>query len=80
MSAMLPYGRQSVDEDDVAAVAAVLRGDWLTTGPAVTAFERGLADYTGAALCRHRHQRYGGAARRLRRRRRGPGTRSSRRR
>jgi UDP-4-amino-4,6-dideoxy-N-acetyl-beta-L-altrosamine transaminase len=49
MSAMLPYGRQSVDEDDVAAVTAVLRGDWLTTGPAVTAFERGLADYTGAA-------------------------------
>ena len=39
MSAMLPYGRQSIDEDDVAAVADVLRGDWLTTGPAVDAFE-----------------------------------------
>ena len=64
MSAMLPYGRQSVDEDDVAAVAAVLRGDWLTTGPAVTAFERGLAELHRRRLRRHRHQRYGGAARR----------------
>ena len=33
LSAMLPYGRQSISEDDVEAVAAVLRGDWLTTGP-----------------------------------------------
>lgn len=40
---MLPYGRQSVNEDDVEAVAAVLRGDWLTTGPTVTAFEEELA-------------------------------------
>lgn len=45
---MLPYGRQSINEDDVAAVSEVLRGDWLTTGPAVTAFEEALADYTGA--------------------------------
>ncbi len=43
----IPYGRQSVDEDDIAAVTAVLRGDWLTTGPAVLAFERDLA-----AACR----------------------------
>ena len=28
---MLPYGRQSIDESDVEAVAEVLRGDWLTT-------------------------------------------------
>ncbi|MEO7000156.1 MAG: aminotransferase class V-fold PLP-dependent enzyme [Terracoccus sp.] len=40
---MLPYGRQSVDESDIAAVEAVLRGDWLTTGPAVTAFEGDLS-------------------------------------
>lgn len=45
----LPYGRQSIDEDDIAAVAAVLRGDWLTQGPAVEAFERTLAERTGAA-------------------------------
>jgi UDP-4-amino-4,6-dideoxy-N-acetyl-beta-L-altrosamine transaminase len=44
----LPYGRHQIDEDDVAAVAEVLRGDWLTTGPAVEAFERALAERTGA--------------------------------
>jgi dTDP-4-amino-4,6-dideoxygalactose transaminase len=44
----LPYGRQSVDESDIAAVAAVLRGDWLTTGPAVTRFEEDLAAWAGA--------------------------------
>jgi len=45
----LPYGRQSVSEDDVAAVAGVLRSDWLTTGPAVGAFEAAVADTAGAA-------------------------------
>ena len=44
---MLPYGRQSISEDDIAAVTAVLRGDWLTTGPAVTAFESAVADRAG---------------------------------
>jgi UDP-4-amino-4,6-dideoxy-N-acetyl-beta-L-altrosamine transaminase len=39
----LPYGRHDIDEDDIAAVAAVLRGDWLTGGPAVEAFEAALA-------------------------------------
>ncbi len=42
--AFLPYGRQSIDDADIAAVAAVLRGDWLTQGPAVEAFERALAE------------------------------------
>ena len=45
---MIPYGRQWVSEDDIAAVLAVLRGDWLTTGPTVPAFERRLAEATGA--------------------------------
>ncbi|NUR06307.1 MAG: aminotransferase class V-fold PLP-dependent enzyme [Nocardioidaceae bacterium] len=44
---MLPYGRQSIDEDDVEAVAAVLRGDWLTTGPTVTAYEEALSELAG---------------------------------
>ncbi|MBT5570259.1 MAG: UDP-4-amino-4,6-dideoxy-N-acetyl-beta-L-altrosamine transaminase [Alphaproteobacteria bacterium] len=44
----LPYGRQSVDEADIAAVVSVLRGDWLTTGPAVDAFETALCEATGA--------------------------------
>ncbi|WP_265447740.1 DegT/DnrJ/EryC1/StrS family aminotransferase [Flexivirga meconopsidis] len=46
---MLNYGRQSINDEDIAAVAAVLRGDWLTTGPAVTAFERAVADTAGVA-------------------------------
>nr|WP_277626790.1 aminotransferase class I/II-fold pyridoxal phosphate-dependent enzyme [Arsenicicoccus piscis] len=43
----MPYGRQSIDESDIEAVAQVLRGDWLTTGPAVAAFERDVADVAG---------------------------------
>lgn len=44
----IPYGRQWLDEDDVAVVVEVLHSDWLTTGPAVDAFERALADRVGA--------------------------------
>lgn len=43
-SAFLPYGRQSVDDDDIAAVAEALRSDYLTTGPQVALFEDGLAE------------------------------------
>jgi perosamine synthetase len=45
---MLPYARQSISDEDVAAVTAALRSDWLTTGPRVPAFEEGLAAFTGA--------------------------------
>jgi perosamine synthetase len=48
-SQLLPYGRQWISEEDVDAVATVLRGDWLTTGPAVGTFEEALAEATGAA-------------------------------
>jgi dTDP-4-amino-4,6-dideoxygalactose transaminase len=48
---MLPYGRQSIVESDVEAVAEVLRGDWLTTGPAVGRFEAELARWTGGVPC-----------------------------
>jgi perosamine synthetase len=44
---MLNYGRQSIDETDIQAVTQVLRGDWLTTGPMVGAFEKAVADYIG---------------------------------
>ena len=44
---MIPYGRQHITDDDVAAVEAVLRSDFLTQGPAVPAFEKALADYCG---------------------------------
>lgn len=44
----IPYGRQSIDDDDIAAVVEVLRGDWLTQGPAVRRFEQELARRGGA--------------------------------
>lgn len=44
----LPYGRQDIDDSDVAAVTHVLRGDWLTTGPAVAEFEAAIAGVAGA--------------------------------
>ena len=47
-TALVPYGRQAIDEDDVEAVARVLRGDWLTQGPAVAEFERALCAAFGA--------------------------------
>ena len=44
----LPYGRQTICEDDIAAVVNVLRSAYLTQGPAVPAFERNLAARVGA--------------------------------
>jgi len=44
---MIPYGRQTVDDDDVQAVVEVLRGAWLTTGPNVELFERSVAQAAG---------------------------------
>jgi UDP-4-amino-4,6-dideoxy-N-acetyl-beta-L-altrosamine transaminase len=46
--AFLPYGRQVIEDDDIAAVADALRGDYLTTGPAVARFEDAVARYVGA--------------------------------
>jgi perosamine synthetase len=47
-ASLLPYGHQIIDDDDVRAVEAVLRSDWLTTGPAVAAFEQAFARRVGA--------------------------------
>jgi UDP-4-amino-4,6-dideoxy-N-acetyl-beta-L-altrosamine transaminase len=44
----LPYGKQWMDEEDIQAVAQCLKGDYLTTGPAIVQFERDIADYVGA--------------------------------
>jgi UDP-4-amino-4,6-dideoxy-N-acetyl-beta-L-altrosamine transaminase len=44
----LPYGRQHVSEEDIAAVVNVLRSEWLTQGPVVPAFECAVADYCDA--------------------------------
>lgn len=46
---MIPYGRQSISEEDIAAVVAVLRSDWITQGPCIDAFECALAAYCGVA-------------------------------
>jgi dTDP-4-amino-4,6-dideoxygalactose transaminase len=45
---MIPYGRQSINDEDIAAVVASLKGDWLTTGPLVTEFEAALEKVVGA--------------------------------
>ena len=45
---LLPYGHQSVDEDDIQAVVETLRSDWITTGPKVAEFEEALADRVGS--------------------------------
>ena len=44
----LPYGRQTIEDDDIAAVTQALRGDFLTTGPLVEAFEVAFAEKVGA--------------------------------
>ena len=46
---MIPYGRQSISEDDIAAVVAVLRSEFLTQGPVVPQFEAAVAGVVGAA-------------------------------
>src|SRR6266481_1057584 len=45
---LLPYGRQTVSDDDICAIEQVLRSDWLTTGPKVAEFEEVFAGYVGA--------------------------------
>jgi perosamine synthetase len=47
-SKLLPYGRQSIGEDDIQAVLDVLRSDWLTTGPKVGEFEEAFAARVGS--------------------------------
>lgn len=43
--AYIPYGRQDITADDVAAVAQALQSDWLTQGPQVPKFENAIAGY-----------------------------------
>lgn len=46
---MIPYGRQDITEDDIAAVSRALQSDFITQGPAVLKFEQGLASYCTAS-------------------------------
>lgn len=45
---VIPYGRQSISEQDIQAVVDVLHSIWLTQGPCVERFEKAVADYCGA--------------------------------
>jgi perosamine synthetase len=47
-STLLAYAHQQISDEDIQAVAAALRSDWLTTGPRVPAFEDALMAATGA--------------------------------
>lgn len=48
----LPYGKQNISEDDIAAVVEILRSDWLTQGPMVEKFEQALCQYCGSQFSR----------------------------
>lgn len=48
MTTRIPYGRQDINQADIEAVVDVLRSDFLTQGPVVPAFEKAVANYTGA--------------------------------
>lgn len=45
---MIPYGRQSISEEDIQAVVDVLKSDWLTQGPKIAEFEEALCKATNA--------------------------------
>ncbi|MEK6979792.1 MAG: UDP-4-amino-4,6-dideoxy-N-acetyl-beta-L-altrosamine transaminase [Candidatus Micrarchaeota archaeon] len=47
----IPYGRQTIDEEDIRSVTEVLGSDFLTTGPKVGEFEDALASYVGTKHC-----------------------------
>lgn len=44
----IPYGHQSIDNQDINAVIKVLKGEWITQGPKVREFEKEVARYCGA--------------------------------
>lgn len=45
---MIPYGKQSLDDNDIKAVLEVLKSNFITQGPAAGRFEKAITDYTGA--------------------------------
>lgn len=47
---MIPYGKQSISQQDIDAVVDVLKSDWLTQGPKVPAFEKAVAIYCKASF------------------------------
>jgi len=47
----IPYGKQSINQDDIDAVVQTLKSDYLTTGSKVPEFEKAIANYCGAKYC-----------------------------
>lgn len=48
MEKIIPYGKQSISEDDIEAVVNVLKSDFITQGPVVPEFEQAVTAYCGA--------------------------------
>ncbi len=44
----IPYGKQTIDQDDINAIANAMSADLLATGPIANKFEDALSAYTGA--------------------------------
>jgi len=51
MNDFIPYGRQSIDQNDIKAVTDVLKSDFLTQGPEIEKFEKDICRFTGAKYC-----------------------------
>lgn len=47
----IPYGKQTISEDDINSVIEILKSDFLTTGPKVKEFEEKIASYCGSKYC-----------------------------
>jgi len=45
---LLPYGRQWIDDEDIASIIEVLKSDWITQGPEIDGFEKKVAEYCDA--------------------------------
>ena len=42
----IPYGKQTIEQDDIDSIIKTLKSDFLTTGPKVAEFEKAICDYT----------------------------------
>jgi len=47
----IPYGKQTIEQDDIDSIIKTLKSDFLTTGPKVAEFEKAICDYTGVKYC-----------------------------
>ena len=51
LHSFIPYGKQSIKQDDIEAVVEVLKSDYLTTGPKIQEFESEIENYCDAKYC-----------------------------